>query len=408
MPSLLGRQSVPVVALCSVAASAHVSTPAPTLFADTLTGPPPPPVAAVGEQGDISYFGISARSIFNAPAQTGMPYWSVNPYVGCAFGCAYCYARYAHRYVWERMGAAAGAADDEGGAGGTAGGDAADDLPPWLAFERRILVKRNAPDRARAALGRGRARHGGLLRGEGLIIGTATDPYQPAERRFRVTRGILESLAEHAGLRLAIITKSPLVTRDIDVLSRIARRSRVTIHLSLITLDRDLARRLEPRAPTPEARLRALARLREAGLDVGINIMPILPGITDQPSGLAALIRRVAELGATHVNAGALRLQSEARKRYLPFIEAEFPHLAARYRAAYATDSDIGARYREGLALAVRQLCARHGLGSSRYEREPTNAGTALPNDGAGGEQLAIWDGALSRPKKGEPLKGER
>ena len=103
------------------------------------------------------------------------------------------------------------------------------------------------------------------------------------------------------------------MTRDIHVLSRVARRWRVTIDLSLITLDRDLARRLEPRAPTPEARLRALGRLSEAGLDVGINIMPILPGITDQPLGLAALIQRVAELGATHVNAGALRLQSEAQ-----------------------------------------------------------------------------------------------
>jgi DNA repair photolyase len=233
-----------------------------------------------------------------------------------------------------------------------------------------------------------------LLRGESLIIGTATDPYQPAERRFRVTRGILESLAEHAGLRVVIITKSPLVTRDIDVLSRVARRSRVTIHLSLITLDRDLARRLEPRAPTPEARLRALGRLSEAGLDVGINIMPILPGITDQPSGLAALIARVAELGATHVNAGALRLQSEARKRYLPFIEAEFPHLAARYRAAYASDSDIGARYQAGLTQVVRRLCARHGVRNwaAEQERRPQQASTTLgasPNR-ADGEQLML------------------
>ena len=317
-----------------------------------------------------------------------MSFWSVNPYVGCAFGCAYCYARYAHRYVWERVGAAAEAV------GGTEAIDrGADELPPWLAFERRILVKRNAPEVARTALASGRGRHAGILRGETLLIGSATDPYQPAERRFRVTRGILESLAAQAGLRVVIITKSPLVTRDIDVLARIARRSRVTIHLSLITLDRELARRIEPRAPTPEARLRALSRLRDAGLDVGINIMPILPGITDRPAGLAALIHRIAELGATHVNAGALRLQSEARKRYLPFIEAEFPDLASRYRAAYATDSDIGARYREGLARVVRQLCARYGLESGRYEREPAAGVTGKPVRQMDQEQLALpWD----------------
>ncbi len=382
-----------------------MSSPAPTLFADSLVRLPRvlPTVAAAGEQGDISYFGMSARSIFNAPAQTGMSYWSVNPYVGCAFGCAYCYARYAHRYVWERIGSGAQVA--EAGEARNAVVGSTDDLPPWLAFERRIVVKRNAADAARTALGRGRARHAGLLRGESLVIGTATDPYQPAERRFRVTRGILESLAEHTGLRVVVITKSPLVTRDIDVLSRVARRSRVTIHLSLITLDRDLARRLEPRAPTPEARLRALGRLSEAGLDVGINIMPILPGITDQPSGLAALIGRVAQLGATHVNAGALRLQSEARKRYLPFIETEFPHLAARYRAAYATDSDIGARYQQGLAQTVRRLCARHGIRNWAVEHERTSERASAAIEGSASsidtEQLALpLASAAPNPRK--------
>jgi DNA repair photolyase len=368
-----------------------VSNVPPSLFAYTPTAEEvrPSGPAPVGEQGDITYLGITARSIFNSPAQTGMPYWSVNPYVGCAFGCAYCYARYAHRYVWERMGG--GAAGPPAAATGEASDAGEAELPPWLAFERRILVKRNAPDASRAALNRGRVRHSGLLGGESLIIGTATDPYQPAERRFRLTRGILESLAEHAGLRVVIITKSPLVTRDIDLLSRIARRSRVTIHLSLITLDRELARRLEPRAPTPEARLRALSRLREAGIDVDINIMPILPGITDQPAGLAALIRRIAELGATRAHAGALRLQSEARKRYLPFIEAEFPHLVSRYRAAYAHDSDIGARYRAGLARVVRQLCVRYGLEHAPFDRDPTRErAPGASETHANGEQMAL------------------
>jgi DNA repair photolyase len=172
----------------------------------------------------------------------------------------------------------------------------------------------------------------------------------------------LEVLAEHAGLSIVIITKSPLVTRDVDLLRRIARNSEITIHLSLITLDRSLARRLEPRAPTPEARVRALGRLRESGIDVGINVMPVLPGITDGPEQLDELVRTVAERGATYVNACALRLQSAARKRYLPFIEQEFPELAARYHSTYAQSYQVGDRYRDGLRTYFKRICARYGV----------------------------------------------
>ena len=152
------------------------------------------------------------------------------------------------------------------------------------------------------------------------------------------------------------------MTRDVDVLRRIARNSRITIHLSLITLDRALVRRLEPRAPTPEARVRALARLRANGIDVGINVMPVLPGITDEPNEIDRLVRAVAERGATYVNACALRLQSAARQRYLPFIEKEFPELAARYRSTYARSYAVGDRYRTGLRDYFRKVCARYGV----------------------------------------------
>jgi DNA repair photolyase len=330
----------------------------------------------IGQQGDITYVGISARTALNRPEQTGMPYWSINPYVGCAFGCAYCYARYAHRYLSERT----AAANEPAAPDAPDGTPPVPAMPPWLAFERRIFVKRNVPDVLRDALRHGSARHAELARGETLVIGTATDPYQPAERHFRLTRSVLETLAEHTGLRVVIITKSALITRDIDVLRRLARHSRVTVHLSLITLDRDLARRLEPRAPTPDARIRALTRLAAAGIDTGINVMPVLPGITDSPAGIRALIQRVAAAGASHVNAGALRLQSEARKRYLPFIEAEFPHLAARYRVAYAGSRDAGARYREGLHRTVRQLCAMYGIRCGRPDEDRARA--PAPDDG--------------------------
>lgn len=161
-----------------------------TLFDEGSAGPRRLPV--VGEQKDISYYGTRARSILNGPETTGMGFWSINPYVGCAFGCTYCYARYAHRYALERSAAAhpedaALRADRE-------------TMPPWLAFERRIFVKQNAAEVLRQTLRHGSERHVALAQGETIVIGTATDPYQPAERRFRLTRGVLEVLAEHEGL----------------------------------------------------------------------------------------------------------------------------------------------------------------------------------------------------------------
>jgi DNA repair photolyase len=320
------------------------------MFTQDHTRPAFPPL--LGEQKDIRYFGTDPRSLLNSPATTGMSFWSINPYIGCAFGCAYCYARYAHRYVAERLTASvesAGGAQEE-----------LAELPPWLAFERRIFVKREAGAVLRRELRRP-ARFTALQR-ESVVIGTATDPYQPAERRFRITRGVLETLAEQRGLSITIITKSPLVTRDVDVLARLASRSSLTVHVSLITLDRELARRIEPRSPTPESRLRAIARLREAGIDVGVNVMPVLPGITDRPSELEALVRAIAGAGATSAGACALRLRSDARKRYLAFVEAEFPELAGRYRATYAHGHQAGDRYRDGLRRVFARLCDRYGL----------------------------------------------
>jgi DNA repair photolyase len=335
-----------------------------TLFSDA---PPRGPVL-LGEQSDIRYFASPARSILNGPATTGMGFWSINPYVGCAFGCAYCYARYAHRYTAERIAAAEQPAEGF-----------ADDLtmPSWLAFERRILVKREAGAIVRRELRRP-ARHAALQR-EGIVIGTATDPYQPAERRYRVTRGVLEVLAEQRGLSVTIITKSPLVTRDIDLLVAIGARSELSVHVSLITVDRELARRLEPRAPTPEARLRAIARLRAHDIEVGVNCMPVLPGITDAPGQIDALVRRVAESGASYLGACALRLRSTARQRYLPFIEAEFPALAAKYRSTYARGHQVGERYREGLRERFREVCARHGVQFDRYYRVDDDDAEAPP-----------------------------
>lgn len=324
-----------------------------TLFPDALTRDRVLPI--IGEQHDIRYFATRARAVLNDPNTTGSEgFWSINPYVGCAFGCAYCYARYAHRYALER----ALAADPHH----PELRQIARDLPPWLAFERAIVVKRNAPDVLARALRNGPDRYRDLARGHRIVIGTATDPYQPAERRFRITRGILDVLSQHIGLDVVVITKSALVTRDVDLLVRLARHSSVQVHISLITVDRDLARRLEPRAPTPEARLRAVRRLHAAGVRVRVNAMPVLPGITDGPRQLDALVQSVAAAGADALVAGSLSLRSTARQRYLPFIEQEFPELAARYRATFGHAHTPGRRYRDGLQARVRALCARYGL----------------------------------------------
>jgi DNA repair photolyase len=311
------------------------------------------------EQTDIRYYAASPRSLMNNPKATGMGFWSINPYIGCAIGCAYCYARYAHRYTAERLATAARL--DGGGAVPT------DDLPPWLAFERRIMVKREAPMLLRRHLGRSATLE--ALHHERVVIGTATDPYQPAERRFQVTRGVLEVLAEQRDILVTIITKSPLVTRDLDLLRKIAERSKVSVHVSLITVDRELARVLEPRAPTPEARLRAIARLRRGGIEVGVNVMPVLPGITDSPEMIEELVRAIKTTDASYIAATSLRLQSAARDRYLPFIAKEFPELAGRYRTAYATSYQVNANYRKGLHDRFVAVCERNGVAYGRYNR---------------------------------------
>jgi DNA repair photolyase len=308
----------------------------------------------LGTQADIRYVAIHAKQVLNGPEVTGMGFWSINPYVGCAFGCAYCYARYAHRYVMERH-ATADRLDDQ----------LASDMermPPWLAFERRIFVKQNAADILARTLRDGGERYLPLVQDHSILIGSATDPYQPAERTFRLTRRILEVLANYQGLRITIITKSPLITRDIDVLKRIMRYSTLRVHLSLITLDRDLARRIEPRAPTPESRIRALERLRKAGIDTGINCMPVLPGITDDPAALEALVKRVAEAGATHISACALRLDRTARLRYFPFLAQEFPELAERYQNSYSRGRYVGEKYRQGLSRYMKSLYHKYNV----------------------------------------------
>jgi DNA repair photolyase len=195
-----------------------------------------------------------------------------------------------------------------------------------------------------------------------VVIGTATDPYQPAERRFRVTRAVLDRLARCEGLSVGIITKSPLVARDVDVLRRLQERNALEVYVSLITVDADLVRTLEARSPLPAVRLRGLAKLTAAGINAGLIVAPVLPGITDDLPRLEALFSAARDAGARFIHAGPLRLYPAIRERFLPLLEEHFPALADRYRAAYAGSGSAPRAYARALNRRIRKLQARFGF----------------------------------------------
>jgi DNA repair photolyase len=290
---------------------------------------------------------VSPRSVLNSSASTRMGFWSINPYVGCEFGCTYCYARDTHRYAVERSGLPP------------------EPLPDWEAFERRILVKRGVDEVLQRTLDPAR------LNGQPLVIGTATDPYQPAERRFQLTRRILQALLRFRGLAIEIISKSPLVVRDIDLLQQLGERHEVTVNVSLATLDRRLARRLELKSPVPEARLRGLGRLTAAGVYAGLLMAPILPGITDSRAGMGRLMGAAKEAGARYVVGSALRLGPAARRRFLPVLAREFPELAERYARHYARREGVSPAYQRALSERIQELRRRHGFSpDERWSRK--------------------------------------
>ncbi len=316
-------------------------TPPPELGQFDLlpSSPIAPPVWSLLDERHrgTRFLALPVRSVLNTPASTGMEFWSINPYVGCEFGCTYCYARDTHRYAMERAGKQEG-------------------MPAWEAFERRILVKTEVADLLARTLDPAR------LAGHSLVIGTATDPYQPAERRFRLTRRILEVLLGFRGLSIGVITKSPLVTRDLDLLQALSQRHEVTVNISLATLSARLARRLELRSPVPSARIRALRRLSEGGVYAGLLVAPIVPGLTDDRAGLGRLMGAAKEAGARYVVGSALRLGPAARHRFLPFLAQEFPELAERYRRHYAHSQGVSPAYQSALGRRLRELQQVHGF----------------------------------------------
>ena len=339
----------------SGAATERSDKTAATAAADQLSLLPrlpaaPLPVLDQRERG-ARFIEWEVRSVLNTPETTRMGYWSINPYVGCEFGCSYCYARETHRFAIER-------------ADGRLGGQADSSLPPFEAFEKDILVKADVADVLAKTLDPTK------LKESSLVIGTATDPYQPAERTFKLTRQILERLRSYRGLSVGIITKSPLVTRDIDVLQELSRIHEISVNISLATASAALARRLERRSPIPSARLRALKTLVRRGIHAGLLVAPILPGISDDRPGLADLFAAAKDAGAYYVHGHALRLDPVLGPRFIALVEQEFPHLAERYHSHFKDRYHVTREYQEALTRRLNELQREYGFAETRTLRQ--------------------------------------
>ena len=284
----------------------------------------------------VEYFEIPTRSLLNK-SKPNMPFrWTINPYRGCEFGCKYCYARYAHEFM---------------------------ELDAH-AFEDKIYAKESPALLLRHELAR-------IPKSEAIAMGTATDPYQPAERRFGRTRAILEVFAKERGWHLGIVTKSDLVARDVELLAEIAKRNVLSVNITITTVDEKLARLLEPRAPRPQLRLQAVQKLRSAGICVGVYPNPIMPAITDGEKSLDRVARAAKEHGAMTFGGGPLYLPTAAQKVFLPFVEKEFPELAARYRKTFESSIHLSKSYKEALSQRVRRIRERYGLASGAIEYRP-------------------------------------
>ena len=284
------------------------------------------------------YFVLPVKSILNRCDSNRVPFeWTINPYRGCEFACKYCYARYTHEYM-----------ELDGGE-----------------FEKKIYVKKDAGpllawDVAHKYSYQSEASGG--TQAEHIAIGTATDPYQPAEREYRVTRACLEELAKREGLSISIITKSDQIVRDIDVLQRIADRSDLAIDITITTLRTRLARMLEPRAPRPDLRLTALKQLTEAGLAVGVSASPLIPGITDREGDLEAVAAAGKEAGAQWFFSGVLFLMPSSAKQFFPFLRARFPRLVEQYEKWFAKSGYAPEPYRRKMAERVARIRQMYGL----------------------------------------------
>jgi DNA repair photolyase len=321
--------------------------------------------AGVADTGhSTEYRAIQVRSILNHSAsKRGLSFGkSINPYRGCEFGCRYCYARYTHEFM---------------------------ELRDPALFERLIYVKQNAAWLLRQELRK-------LRHGEQIAMGTATDPYQPIERRMRVTRSLLEVMAECRGLNLGIVTKSTLILRDMDLLQKFAARNQLSIHVSITTPDTKLARILEPRAPRPDLRFKTVLALRRAGLRAGILCCPIMPGINDTPAALDAMAKRAKAAQASFLAANPLFLKPCSKATFLAFVHQNFPALESSYEKRYEDKAFASRAYQKRVSDLLAVVARKYGLGARRAEPQPFRE--TYPAD-PGPVQQSLWPEQAKLPR---------
>jgi DNA repair photolyase len=284
------------------------------------------------EGHNVEYFTLGTRSLLSrVVSRRNLPFtWAINPYRGCEFACKYCYARYTHEFM---------------------------ELRDGVDFERKIFVKQQAAGLLRSELRK-------VRRGEEIAIGTATDPYQPAERRFEITRAILEELARHSGLTIGIVTKSNMVTRDVEILRRVGEHNQISVNMTVTTVDAELARKLEPRAPRPDLRLEAVRQLNLAGVDAGVICAPVLPEITDRPRDLEALVKAASEAGAKWIFANPLFLKPCSAAVFLPFLAEHFPALVDNYKKRYEGRAFLPKGYGQRLSQLMAAFRRKYGFGN--------------------------------------------
>ncbi len=269
----------------------------------------------------VNFHEVRARSALNhVPGGRYGFSWTINPYRGCTHACAYCFARRTHTYL---------------------------DLDAGRDFEREIVVKVNVPELLRAEL----ARTG--WKRELVALGTNTDPYQWVESRYAMMPEILAALAA-ARTPVSVLTKSPLVMRDVELYERMAKRLPISVNLSVPTLDEDAWRATEPHTPSPAARLDAVAELRRRGIDSGVLIAPLMPGINDSPEQVRPIVERARKAGASFLGGVALHLRDEVKDVFFAWLQAKRPDLLPRYETLYGDRAYMRPEHRKHATRAVR------------------------------------------------------
>ena len=319
----------------------------------------------LGEYRGLEFLHVRAQRIINEVK--GAPFgfrFTINPYRGCSHACSYCFARPTHTYL---------------------------DLDADRDFERRIVVKVNAVSQTRRELDPRR------WRGDLVAMGTNTDPYQRAEGKYRLTRGIVEVLSELAN-PFSILTKSTLILRDLDLLARAARRTSVRVNLSIGTLDEDVWRATEPGTPHPKRRIRAVEQLNAAGIETGVLIAPVLPGLSDGADQLEAVTSAAVDAGAASISTVLLHLRPGVRDVYLARLGETHPHLVPEIRRRYRDRAYAPKAEQEDLAAKVRDLVRERG-GTSVERRDPEHmTGRAAPPEPARSLRSAAGDANAADP----------